>query len=126
MNIIPVSKTCVSNATRASHYAEVAVTFYHTSDGNSMAELLNQRAAAELCPDVCGNTTRPYVGNCGGLANDAPGKWCPAQAAASAGGPYLDAPICCAASEKECCVIDEGALSGVIIGKGGGRGHDLA
>lgn len=89
--------------------AKVTVKYYHASDDNFLAETLNMRAAIALCPNVCNNSTRPYIGKCGAVAKDAPGKWCPAQRG-------LGAPICCAANGGECCELDVAILSGIIIG----------
>lgn len=87
----------------------MTVAYHHASDDNLLAETLNMRAAVALCPDVCSNGTRPYVGKCGAVAKDAPGMWCAKQ-------PGLDAPLCCAADGGECCELDAAIVSGVVVG----------
>lgn len=69
---ICVVATC-NNPSGGCSDARVTVTFTHESDGNSLADLLDMRAAIAACPDVCTSDKRPYVGKCGAITKVGPG-----------------------------------------------------
>ena len=105
-----VIATCKNPVGQRCTDANVEITFHHSEDSNAaMVDILTLIAATKACPDVCTNDTRPYVGKCGALGKEAPGKWCPEQEG-------IAEPLCCAKDQSDCCNVKGRALAGIIVG----------